>query len=64
MDRCTPILDKQPIEVEPSLADPKQQLDPRHRDRRNREPLEPGQRADLGLHARMILLDQIAQVLR
>ena len=46
------------------LADPSQQFDPGHRDRGGLEPLEPEHRTDPRLHAPMVLLREVIQVLR
>ncbi len=53
-----------PTEAELPLTDPSQQFDPGYGDRRGFESFEPKHRADPRLHAPMVLLDQVVQVLR
>jgi hypothetical protein len=61
--RRTLIPKTQPTEVELPLADAQQQFDPRSGDRRGLEPLESEHRTDPELHASVVLLNQIVQVL-
>src|SRR5260221_2112245 len=62
--RRSSALNAQTPQSELSLADAMHQLDARNRDRRIPEPLEAEHHSNALLHAPMVLLNQVVQVLR
>ena len=60
----TSSLETQPAEIELSLVDPVQQLDPGNCDRCGLKPLKSQHWTDAQLYTAVVLLDQVIQIFR